>query len=55
MYKQKTIILPLTDDRIADRCIMNDMTLRQSEVIYYKLLGLKETDIAEIWEYHNPV
>lgn len=26
--------------------IMNDMTLRQSEVIYYKLLGLKETDIA---------
>lgn len=27
--------------------IMNDMTVRQSEVIYYKLLGFKETDIAQ--------
>ncbi len=26
--------------------IVNDMTVRQSEVVYYKLLGFKETDIA---------
>lgn len=34
------IIALLTD------AIVNEMTLRQSEVIYYKLLGFKETDIA---------
>lgn len=27
--------------------ISNDMTVRQSEVVYYKLLGFKETDIAK--------
>lgn len=26
--------------------IVNDMTMRQSEVVYYKLLGFKEADIA---------
>ena len=27
--------------------ILNDMTVRQSEVVYYKLLGFKEADIAK--------
>lgn len=34
-------ILALLTDSIA-----NDMTMRQSEVVYYKLLGCKEADIA---------
>lgn len=34
------IIALLTD------AIMNNMTMRQSEIIYYKLLGFKEIDIA---------
>ena len=34
------IIALLTD------AIINEMTVRQSEVIYYKLLGFKETDIS---------
>lgn len=27
--------------------ILNDMTVRQSEVVYYKLLSFKEADIAK--------
>lgn len=35
------VIASLTD------ALFNDMTLRQSEVIFHKLLGFKETEIAE--------
>lgn len=35
------VVATLTD------AIFNDMTTRQSEVIYHKLLGLKETEIAQ--------
>lgn len=35
------VIALLTD------AILNNMTVRQSEVVYYKLLGLKEVDIAD--------
>ena len=52
---KRQLSCPLQTIALLTDAIMNDMTLRQSEVIYYKLLGLKETDIAEIWEYHNPV
>ncbi len=32
---------------ILTDAILNNMTFRQSEVVYYKLLGLKETEIAK--------
>ena len=37
-----------TEQGIWDgEAILNDMTMRQSEVVYYKLLGFKEADIAK--------
>lgn len=38
---------PLHAIALLTDALMNNMTQRQSEIIYYKLLGLKETDIAE--------
>jgi len=43
---KRQLSCPLQTIALLTDAIMNDMTLRQSEVIYYKLLGLKETDIA---------
>ena len=43
---KRQLSCPLQTVALLTDAIMNDMTLRQSEVIYYKLLGLKETDIA---------
>lgn len=37
---------PLRTVALLTDALMNNMTARQSEIIYYKLLGYKETDIA---------
>ena len=38
---------PLHAIALLTDALMNNMTQRQSEIIYYKLFGLKEKDIAE--------
>lgn len=42
------LTLPLHAIALLTDALMNNMTQRQSEIIYYKLLGLKEKDIAEM-------
>jgi hypothetical protein len=43
---KKQLSSPLQTIALLTDAIVNDMTIRQSEVVYYKLLGFKETDIA---------
>lgn len=43
----KQLSAPLQTIALLVDAILNDMTARQSEVVYYKLLGFKETDIAK--------
>ena len=38
---------PLQTIALLTDAILNDMTVRQSEVVYYKLFGFKEADIAK--------
>lgn len=45
---KKQLSAPLQTIALLSDAILNDMTVRQSEVVYYKLLGLKEVDIAKI-------
>ena len=44
---KKQLSSPLQTIALLTDAIVNDMTIRQSEVVYYKLLGSKETDIAQ--------
>lgn len=44
---KKQLSSPLQTIALLTDAIVNDMTIRQSEVVYYKLLGFKETDIAQ--------
>lgn len=44
---KKQLCAPLQTIALLIDAILNDMTARQSEVVYYKLLGFKETDIAK--------
>lgn len=44
---KKQLSSPLQTIALLTDAILNDMTIRQSEVVYYKLLGFKETDIAQ--------
>ena len=43
----KQLSAPLQTIALLTDAIFNDMTMRQSEVVYYKLLGFKEADIAK--------
>mgnify|MGYP000662397522 CR=1 FL=1 len=43
----KQLSAPLQTIALLADAILNDMTVRQSEVVYYKLLGFKEADIAK--------
>ena len=43
---KKQLSVPLQTIALLTDAILNDMTVRQSEVVYYKLLGFKEADIA---------
>ena len=44
---KKQLSAPLQTIALLTDAILNDMTMRQSEVVYYKLLGFKEADIAK--------
>ncbi len=44
---KKALSAPLQTIALLTDAILNDMTMRQSEVVYYKLLGFKEVDIAK--------
>ena len=44
---KKQLSAPLQTIALLTDAILNDMTVRQSEVVYYKLLGFKEADIAK--------
>ncbi len=44
---KKQLSSPLQTIALLTDAIINDMTIRQSEVVYYKLLGFKEIDIAQ--------
>lgn len=51
---QKKLTISLQTIALLTDAIMNEMTVRQSEVVYYKLLGSKETDIAQTLGISQP-